>query len=77
MANLITIPAGTPAARCSKCPATIYWVITDKGKRSPVSVNTAIYAGCFPPTETREGQGVSHFADCPAAAGFRRGGRHA
>jgi len=75
MPKPITIPAGTPAARCAKCPATIYWIITDAGKRMPVSVS---YSNeCHAPTETAAGAGVAHFADCPALADFRRGGRHA
>ncbi len=49
--------AGEPLTKCSKCNATIFFVKTKTGKTMPVNF------------ETKE----SHFADCPAAAEFRKG----
>lgn len=53
----ITYPySGEQLTKCGKCNATIFFVETAKGKPMPVNY------------ETRE----SHFADCPAAAQFRK-----
>lgn len=48
--------AGEPLTKCPKCDATIFFVKTKTGKTMPVNF------------ETKE----SHFADCPAAASFRK-----
>ena len=48
---------GQPIGKCAKCDAIIFFITTPKGKSMPVNY------------ETKE----SHFADCPAAAQFRKG----
>lgn len=53
----ITYPyAGQAVQKCAKCPAMIFFHKTEAGKFIPIN------------KETLE----SHFADCPAAAQFRR-----
>lgn len=53
----ITFPySGESLTQCGKCKATIFFVKTATGKTMPVNF------------ETKE----SHFADCPAAAQFRK-----
>lgn len=75
MSATITIPAGTTPKRCRSCKAEVYWVDGPNGKR--VIVSAAVGVGGLPPTDTEPGHGVSHFADCPQAAEWRRknGGR--
>lgn len=69
----IRIPAGTAARRCSKCPELIYDVKNPTtGKLRPVSIEQ--YKNNPPgiaPTLELDGVGISHFANCPAAAEFR------
>lgn len=69
MANPVPIPAGTPPGRCGGCPMTIYWIVTPKGNRMPISV---AFPDAFAPTETEAGQGYSHHADCPNAPKYRK-----
>jgi len=70
--KLTDIPAGARAARCSACGVTIYWVVTPKGSRSPLSV---AFPGGKAPTETEPGAGASHFIDCPQASRFHKRSR--
>lgn len=67
--NFFEIPVGTPPKRCDRCPATIYFIHTKSGKRMPVRADLE---GCKPPVGDVKGRGLSHFADCPAAAHFRK-----
>lgn len=71
-ANLLTIPAGTPASRCRGCGQLIFWVKTVTGKSMPVSI---AQDGATAPSPSHDGRGSSHFADCPQAAQFRRSDR--
>lgn len=48
---------GQPLGKCAKCDAIIFFTTTAKGKPMPVNHATL----------------ESHFADCPAAAQFRKG----
>lgn len=69
------IPSGTPAAKCRgpHCGRAIYHVLHPNTRRPhPVSVNAEIDAACIEPTATSPGLGISHFADCPDAASFRK-----
>ena len=44
---LFEIPKETPAALCSGCKATIYWIITRKGKKMPVNPDgTSHFSNC-------------------------------
>lgn len=65
----ITVPKGTAPATCKRCDATIYFVATAAGRQQPVHCDVE---GGRRPTETEDGAGISHFADCPAAYHFRR-----
>lgn len=67
--NYFRIPAGTPSTTCDRCPATIYFIRTDSGKRMPVRAD--LLEGKHP-AAGHDGRGISHFADCPAAAHFRK-----
>jgi hypothetical protein len=79
--KLFTVPAGTEAARCKYCPATIYFV------RSPRSgglmpINCDVDGGLHPTTgaplfgeSEEDGKGISHFVDCPGADDARRRGQ--
>lgn len=71
-----TVPAGTPSAECRGCRQTVYWIITEAGRRMPV--NCDVPGGLRPvrfggAAERDNGRGLSHFADCPQAARFRQG----
>lgn len=69
------IPSGTPAAKCRglNCGRTIYHVLHPTTRRPhPVSVNPEKDPACVAPTATTPGLGISHFADCPDAAQFRK-----
>lgn len=77
MAGWIRVPAGTRRRRCRDpyCQRAIYWVRRAAGgpgkpaRMRPVDCD--VEGGCAP-TETMDGQGVSHFKLCPGAARFRR-----
>jgi hypothetical protein len=69
---LTAIPAGTRPARCSGCGATIYWIVTERGARAPLSVGVT---GGKAPTDAEPGLGASHFVDCPAASRFHKRSR--
>lgn len=78
--QFFTVPAGTRAAECEGCKATIYWIVTEAGKRMPVhcevegGLRPLRYAGKDPADRARAaGRGISHFVDCPMAGHFRRG----
>jgi hypothetical protein len=44
---LFEIPKDTPAALCAGCKATIYWIVTLKGKKMPVNPDgTSHFATC-------------------------------
>lgn len=72
------VPARTPRAECKGCRATIYWITTAAGKSAPIDCD--VEGGVRPSSGTAPlggvqyfpGRGVSHFATCPQAAGFRR-----
>ena len=70
--TMINIPAGTRVSVCKGCGKYIYWVVTDTGKRMPVSI---FCEGGEAPTATSPGCGQSHFADCPSADRFRGGSK--
>lgn len=72
---LVSIPAGTPARTCSGCGATIYGVITAKGAKAPVHINSELAPKSAAPTDLLDGQGINHFADCPAASQFHKRGK--
>lgn len=66
----IRIPAGTRSRRCYRCPMIIYEV----GKQV---VSIAAYKEQPPgiaPTDSVDGCGISHWADCKDAEYFRRRG---
>lgn len=83
---LIPIPWDTPPAACRGCGETIYFV-TDPRTRRPHPVSVACPRCRPPRREAtvrdpatgaesvvaarRDGQGISHFANCPAADRFR------
>ncbi len=79
--NAIRIPKGTAGFPCRGATCvnrSIYMVPPDSvgGKPRPVSLEpygTAL-AG-IPPTETEDGAGISHFADCPDADHYKRKGK--
>ena len=49
------IPEGTESTRCRSCGATIYFVITDKGKRMPTNADgTSHFASCDDPKRFRK-----------------------
>ena len=71
--RLIPIPASTPAARCKSCGQAIYFAPhPTTGRAHPVSVE---HEDAEPPTPLTDGQGISHFADCPYAETHRRSRR--
>lgn len=70
--QLFTVPRDSRPDTCHGCGAPIYWIVTAKSKRMPV--NTRVEGGLDPLVD-REGRGISHFADCPKAAHFRRAPR--
>lgn len=73
MNALIPIPARTPAARCRSCGQEIYFAPhPSTGRMHPVSVE---HEDAERPTSLSEGQGISHFADCPNADHHRRSKR--
>ena len=84
---LIAIPWDTPPTTCRGCGESIYFVTDARTRqRHPVSVACARCvpprreATERDPTtgmevvtaERRDGRGISHFANCPAADRFRR-----
>lgn len=80
-AILFQVERDTPVTFCKRCPQTIVWLRTRKGKMMPVDVapdNVRV-------TLVREGgtevicmhvgapfEGTAHWATCPEAASFRR-----
>lgn len=67
--KFFTIPAGTNASRCRSCDQVVYWITTPNDRKMPVSVEPD---GAYDPTAHAEGQGISHFVDCPNAASHRK-----
>lgn len=72
-----TVPANAASSRC-KCGKTQYWILTQRGKRMPVDCDVEGGTRPIPPSGGHDyagsaGRGVSHFATCPRADGFRRG----
>lgn len=72
------------SATCKGCGAPIVWAVTSEGKRIPVDVRPPVYAVTEEPDGSvravrvaREGVkfGVSHFATCPKASDFSKGGK--
>jgi hypothetical protein len=70
MANpMIPIPARTSPSRCRSCGQTIYWAThPSSGRAHPVSIE---HEDAEAPTGLVDGQGISHFADCPNANDHR------
>lgn len=74
------VPAGTPSAECRGCKQTVYWIVTEAGRRMPV--NCDVLGGLRPvrfvggggAVMKDNGRGISHFVDCPQAGTFRRKG---
>ncbi len=79
--HAIRIPKGTGfmACRGGECVnRQVYWVPPDSegGKTRPVSLEPYGTAQVgIPPTETEDGAGISHFADCPDADHYKRKGK--
>lgn len=68
-ARFIPIPARTPASTCRGCSEEIFFVKhPSTGRPHPVSIAEE---GCEAPTPLLDGQGLSHFSNCPAADRFR------
>lgn len=63
----VVVPPGSARSRCRDCQEPIVWVRTAAGKSQPVTVSTIQIA----PDDHQE-YGLSHFADCPGAAKFRK-----
>lgn len=77
--QFFVVPAGTRPGECQGCKATVYWIVTEAGKRMPVhcdvegGLRPLRYAGQDPADRARAaGRGISHFVDCPHAGEFRR-----
>ena len=69
-AKYIDVPAGSPQTRCQKCNADkLFWGQT---KNKKLTLVDCAVAGAIVPTSTESGRGVSHFATCPEALGFKR-----
>jgi hypothetical protein len=75
----IRIPAGTQPTRCrgGNCDAWIYFVPpkTEGGKRRVASIDSYYTASGqevkgIPPTESEDGAGIDHHANCPDAKQF-------
>lgn len=70
--TLIPIPAGNAASKCKSCQQTIYWApYPTTGKMHPVSIDNAHGRA---PSSNADGQGLSHFSDCPNAEQHRGNG---
>lgn len=65
----VEIPPATPPGTCRGCAEVIYWTVSDKGSRVPVSIQTD---GGQAPTATEPGRGVNHFTNCPQASQFHK-----
>lgn len=63
------IPAGTRPWRCRGCPELVYSVPDTK---APITVR---YADGRAPTATADGEGVSHFLNCPKRDRFSAKGK--
>lgn len=77
--KLFDIPAGTPAAKCTKCGGEIFWVgkqplraLVDCRYRHKGNVTLLKVPDATPPTATSDGKGFNHFIDCPNAGEFRK-----
>lgn len=72
MAILFAVPKGTEPAVCqaASCQKQIYWVLTARGKRMPVDVDTP---NGKTPTRSEPGQGEPHWAVCPGSGGVQKG----
>lgn len=71
--RFIPIPARTQPSPCRGCGELFYWAPhPSTGRRHPVSIAEE---GCEEPTPLLDGQGVSHFSNCPNAEEFRGGQR--
>ena len=65
---IMHVPAGATGFRCRFCEATVFFVITPRGRRMPVNCDVE---GGRRPTATDHGSGATHFADCPGADAAR------
>ena len=63
------IPKESPAVPCQWCGQSIFFGVTKRGHRIPLSVDLA---GCSMPTMTEPGYGQPHFADCTGLAAARQ-----
>lgn len=83
-AQFFKVPAGTSARQCAgpSCTATIYWIVTVRGRRMPIDCD--VEGGVRPTPKhdprqldafdehaTHDGRGRSHFETCTDAARFR------
>jgi hypothetical protein len=69
------VPAGTRAAECRTCHATVFWITTANDRKMPVDCE--VDGGMQPSRNAGgrgavDGRGVSHFATCPYANAHRR-----
>ena len=76
--QFFAVPRTTQPRPCASCRATVYWIITEAGKRMPVDCNSArVLArtgepGAVAPTKDSEGRGISHFVTCVNAEMHRK-----
>lgn len=44
---LFQIPPGTPASRCRSCSATVFWIVTPRGRKMPLDGDgTSHFVSC-------------------------------
>lgn len=58
------VPPNAHQVWCASCHLPVWWIVTEKGRRMPLDVGSAIVVE----GETRA---ESHFAHCPHAANWR------
>lgn len=69
-ARLFEVVEGSRLSSCRSCCSDIYWGVTSRGKRVPVSEKSCRWVD---DGVRRTLMGVSHFADCPNASEHRKG----
>lgn len=70
MSAMIPIPAKTRPSKCRSCDQTIYFAPhPSTGRVHPISIE---HEEAEEPTPFSDGQGISHFSDCPHADQHRR-----
>ena len=75
--TLVAIPAGTPAAKCKRCPETIWFVGKQPLRVAAVCKSRSTGRAYETPTAkepsaTEDGVGFSHFIDCIESPFFQR-----